>query len=148
MLFTAVAQMYPAVREGIRGAMMQAGPVLFEPLQIMRIEAPTEYTGELSKLVSSKRGQLLEMNQEEDQVVVLAKLPVAELIGWSSDLRSGTEGRGSSSLVDQMFERLPMELQEKMRNQIVQRKGLKLRRIGSLRRNFYFFKFFIICYLI
>ncbi|MBI4151577.1 elongation factor EF-2 [Candidatus Woesearchaeota archaeon] len=125
------AQMYPAVREGIRGAIMQAGPVLFEPLQIMRLEAPTEYTGELSKLVSSKRGQLLEMNQEEDQVVVVAKIPVGEMIGFSSDLRSATEGRGNSSLVDQMFEKLPMELQEKIRNQIVQRKGLSVGELGA-----------------
>ncbi len=75
------AQMYPAVREGLRGAIMQAGPVMFEPLQVTRIEAPVEYTGEISKLVSSKRGQLLEMNQEGDQTVVLAKMPVAEMIG-------------------------------------------------------------------
>jgi len=125
------AQMYPAVREGIRGAIMQAGAVMYEPLQIMRIEAPTEYTGEISKLVSSKRGQLLEMNQEEDQVVVVAKLPVSELLGWSSDLRSATEGRGNSSLVDQMFERLPMEFQDKVRNQIIQRKGLKEGVLGA-----------------
>ncbi len=118
------AQMYPAVREGIKGAIMQAGPVIFEPLQVMRIEAPTEYTGEISKLVSSKRGQLLDMTQEADQVVVKAKLPVAELLGWSSDLRSATEGRGNSSLVDQMFERVPAELQEKVKKQIIQRKGL------------------------
>ncbi|MEK6969424.1 MAG: elongation factor EF-2 [Nanoarchaeota archaeon] len=125
------AQMYPAVREGIRGAMMQAGPVMFEPLQIMRIEAPTEYTGEISKIVSSKRGQLLDMNQEEDQVIVKAKLPVAELIGWSSDLRSATEGRGNSTLVDQMFEKLPAELQERVRTQIVQRKGLSSGELGA-----------------
>ncbi|MBS3169027.1 elongation factor EF-2 [Candidatus Woesearchaeota archaeon] len=125
------AQMYPAVREGIRGAIMQAGPVLFEPLQIMRLEAPTEYTGELSKLVSSKRGQLLEMNQEEDQVVVIAKIPVGEMIGFSSDLRSATEGRGNSSLVDQMFEKLPLELQEKIRSQIIQRKGLSAGELGA-----------------
>ncbi|HIH10965.1 TPA: elongation factor EF-2, partial [Candidatus Woesearchaeota archaeon] len=124
------AQMYPAVREGIRGAMLQAGPVMFEPLQVTRIEAPMEYTGEVSKLVSSKRGQLLEMNQEGDQVVIIAKLPVAEMIGWSSELRSGTEGRGSSSLVDQMFEKLPFELQEKVRQQIILRKGLKAGELG------------------
>ena len=124
------AQMYPAVREGIRGAMMQAGPMLFEPLQVMRLEAPTEYTGELSKLVSSKRGQLLEMNQEGDQVIVKAKLPVGELLGWSNDLRSATEGRGNSSLVDQMFEKLPAELQEKVRQQIIQRKGLSQGELG------------------
>ena len=97
------SQMYPAVREGIRGALMQASPVLYEPLQVMRIEAPTDYVGEISKLVSSKRGQLLEMNQEGDLTIVLAKLPVGELFGWSNDLRSGTGGRGNSSLVDQSY---------------------------------------------
>ncbi len=125
------AQMYPAVREGIRGALMQAGPVMFEPLQITRIEAPTDYTGEVSKLVSSKRGQLLDMQQEADQVIVIAKLPVGEMLGWSSDLRSATEGRGNSSLVDQMFERLPFELQEKVRRQIIQRKGLTEGQLGA-----------------
>jgi elongation factor 2 len=118
------AQMYPAVREGIRGAIMQAGPVLYEPLQVMRIEAPTDYVGEISKIVSSKRGQLLDMQQEGDMTVVQAKLPVAELFGWSNDLRSATGGRGNSSLIDQSFELLPRELQDKVRSQIVQRKGL------------------------
>jgi elongation factor 2 len=118
------AQMYPAVREGIRGAIMQAGPTLYEPLQVMRIEAPSDYVGEISKIVSSKRGQLLEMNQEGGMTVVVAKLPVGELFGWSNDLRSATGGRGNSSLVDQSFERLPGELQDKIRAQIVQRKGL------------------------
>ncbi len=125
------AQMYPAVREGIRGAMMQGGPCMFEPLQIMRLEAPVEYTGELSKLVSSKRGQLLEMNQEGDQTVVLAKLPVGEMLGFSNDLRSATGGRGNSSLQDQMFERLPFELQEKVRTSIIQRKGLSSGELGA-----------------
>jgi elongation factor 2 len=125
------AQMYPAVREGMRGAVMQAGPILFEPLQVMRIEAPTDYVGEISKLVSSKRGQLLEMDQEGDMTVVKAKLPVGELFGWSNDLRSATGGRGNSSLVDQTFERLPGELQDKIRKQIVQRKGLTEGHLGA-----------------
>ena len=125
------AQTYPAVREGIRGAMMQAGPMLFEPLQVMRIEAPNEYVGEISRLVSSKRGQLLDLNQEGEQGIIKAKLPVGELIGWSNDLRSATEGRGSSNLVDQMFERLPFELQDKIRTNIIQRKGLTSGELGA-----------------
>ena len=125
------AQMYPAVREGIRGAIMQAGPILYEPLQVMRIEVPNEYLGEISKLVSSKRGQLLEMNQEGMITVIKAKLPVAELIGWSNALRSSTGGRGNSSLVDQMFERMPGELQEKIKKQIVSRKGLTEGALGA-----------------
>lgn len=110
---------------------MQAGPLMFEPLQVMRIEAPNDYVGEISKLVSSRRGQLLDMNQEGDITIVKAKLPVGELFGWSNDLRSATAGRGNSSLIDQMFERLPGELQDKIKKQIIQRKGLSEGALGA-----------------
>lgn len=125
------AQVYPAVRDGIRGAIRLAKPVLFEPLQIMLLEAPQEYMGELSKLISNKRGQLLEMNQEGALVVAKAKMPVGELFGWSSELRSATGGRGQSSLVDQMFEKLPDELQDKIINQLKERKGLTDAMLGA-----------------
>jgi elongation factor 2 len=125
------AQVYPAVREAIRGAMMQAGPVLYEPLQLLRIEAPVEFTGELSRLVTSKRGQLIDMGQEGNLAVVKAKLPVAEMFGWSSDLRSGTEGRGNFSLIDQEFQKVPGEMQGKVRDKIVQRKGLTAGQLGA-----------------
>ena len=118
------AQLYPAVREGIREAMSGAGPVLFEPVQIMQFEAPVDYMGEISKLIANKRGQLLEMDQVGIMVVVKAKLPVGEMIGMSNDLRSATGGRGSSSVIDQMFEKLPGELQMKIITQIRTRKGL------------------------
>ncbi len=120
------SQIYPAVRDGIRLAMMNAAPLLLEPLQILRFEAPVEYLGEISKLISNKRGQLLDMKQEEQHVVVLGKLPVAEMFGLSNELRSSTGGRGYFSLVDQVFEPLPYELQEKIKRQIRERKGLKL----------------------
>jgi elongation factor 2 len=120
------AQLYPAVREGIRESLAQAKPILFEPIQTLRFEAPESYMGEISKLISNKRGQLLEMNQEGALIIVKGKLPVAEMFGLSNDLRSGTGGRGSSSLVDQNFERLPEELQKKVVSQIRNRKGLKL----------------------
>ncbi len=124
------AQVYPAVREGIRGSMMTAGPLLYEPLQILQMEAPIEYMGELSKLVSNKRGQLLDMQQEGNSVIVKAKIPVAEMFGMSNELRSATEGRGVMYVVDQLFEKLPNELQEKVRNAIVQRKGLTEAMLG------------------
>jgi elongation factor 2 len=111
--------------------MMDAGPVIFEPKQILQIEAPVDYMGEVSKLVSNKRGQLLEMNQEGALVVAQAKMPVGEMFGWSSDLRSATGGRGNSSLVDQMFEKLPNEMQDKIIQQIRQRKGLTESQVGA-----------------
>lgn len=124
------AQVYPAIREGIRGAMMYAGPVLYEPMQIHLIEGPSTYIGALTALVAQKRGTLIDMKQEGVNVAIKAKLPVMEMIGWASELRSCTEGRGHSSLVDQMFEKLPNELQQKVVGQIKQRKGLTESMVG------------------
>ncbi len=118
------AQMYPAVREGVRGAMSLATPCIFEPVQTLLFESPDEFMGEISKLISNKRGQLLDMIQLGTQVTVKGKLPVGEMFGMSSDLRSATGGRGTSSMVDQDYERLPGELQDKIVKQIRSRKGL------------------------
>ncbi|MFH1972531.1 MAG: elongation factor EF-2 [archaeon] len=118
------AQMLPAIREGIRDAMADAKPVIFEPLQVMQIEAPAEFMGEISKIIQNKRGQLLNMEQEGVNLTVKAVLPVAELFGWSSDLRSSTSGRGSSFIQDQKFDKLPDTLNHKVISQIKERKGL------------------------
>ncbi len=118
------AQVYPAVRESITGAMRQANASLLEPLQIHLIEVPDKFMGSMTKLVGSKRGQLLEIKQEGGNAEIEAKIPVAEMIGWSNDLRGETEGRGVSSLKDQLFERTPMSLQEEVIRKIRQRKGL------------------------
>jgi len=124
------AQVYPAIREGIRGAMMLAKPMILEPLQVLQIEAPIEYMGNISKIINNKRGQLLDMKEDGSLVIVKAKMPVGEMIGWSSDLRSATGGRGNSFLIDQMFERLPGELQDKIVKQIKERKGLSESQVG------------------
>ncbi|MBN2881483.1 elongation factor EF-2 [Candidatus Woesearchaeota archaeon] len=118
------AQLYPAVREGIRGAIADAHPVLYEPVQTLQFEAPIEYMGEVSKLISNKRGMLVDMEQTDAEVIVKGKLPVGEMFGMSSELRSATGGRGVSFVIDQSFERLPDELQGKIVGQIRSRKGL------------------------
>ncbi len=118
------SQVYPAVREGIKGSMRTANPVLFEPIQEMLIEGPEEAVGSMTKLVASKRGQLLDMVVNDHGATLKARIPVMEMLGWGSDLRSATEGKGVSSLIDQSFEKLPNELQDKVVMQIRTRKGL------------------------
>jgi elongation factor 2 len=118
------AQVYPAVRLGVYEAMKKAGAALLEPVQTHRVEAPVEFMGAVTQLIGSKRGQLINVEQEEGTVIVTAKIPVAEMIGWSNDLRSATEGRGVSSLADQEFQRMPGELQPEVVRKIRQRKGL------------------------
>ncbi len=118
------AQIYPAVRAGMVDCMRKGGAAMLEPIQTHLIEGPIEFMGTLTQLVGSKRGILLDVQQEGADTVLKAKIPVAEMIGWSSDLRSATEGRGISSLADQQFQKLPSELQVEVIRKIRQRKGL------------------------
>ncbi|MEK6859347.1 MAG: elongation factor EF-2, partial [Nanoarchaeota archaeon] len=118
------AQVYPAVREGIQEAMIAGGSVLLEPLQIHLIEMPDKFLSVVTRLVGGKRGQMISIKQEEGNSEMEAKLPVAEMIGWSNDLRSATEGRGVSSLKNQLFEKVPMSLQADVIRKIRDRKGL------------------------
>jgi len=118
------AQVYPAVRESIQGAFKQAVPVLFEPVQTYQIEAPNDFMSSVTSLVSGKRGNMIDVQQEGSSVTIKAELPVQEMIGWSSDLRSATEGRGVSSLMDQNFKKMPTDLQVSVIKKIRSRKGL------------------------
>jgi elongation factor 2 len=118
------AQVYPAVREGVQGAMRNGGPALLEPLQIHLIEMPESFLGAVTKLVGGKRGQMLNVSQEAGSAEMESQVPVAEMIGWSNDLRSATEGRGVSSLKDQLFEKVPTNMQDDIIRKIRERKGL------------------------
>ncbi len=119
------AQVLPAVRDSIRLSMLNSGPVMFEPVQILQIEAPLDYMGGISKLIQNRRGQLMDMQQEGEHITIKGKMPVGEMFGLTSDLRSNTEGRGNFFVVDQLFEKLPSDLQQKIIQQIRTRKGLK-----------------------
>ncbi len=118
------AQVYPAVRDSMRAAMATAKPVLYEPMQMTLFEAPLQYMGAVTKLVQSKRGQLVDVNQNAIDCMVKAKMPVAEMIGLASELRSETEGRGNFTMVDQSFEKMPQSVQDQVVRQIRTRKGL------------------------
>ncbi len=118
------AQVYPAVRDAIKESFAKAGPCIFEPVQVHQIEAPIEFMSAVTSLVSTKRGNLVDVQQDISGVTIKAELPVQEMIGWTSDLRSATEGRGVSSLVSQTFKKLPTELQAKIIKRIRDRKGL------------------------
>ncbi len=119
------AQVIPAIRDAIRLCMYDAKPVLFEPLQILKFEGPVRFMGEINSLIQSKRGQLMNVEQEEEGVSIEAKMPVSEMFGLSNDLRSATEGRATFFLIDQSFEQVPKEITEKIIRQIRERKGLQ-----------------------
>ncbi len=118
------AQIYPAIRLGMFDAMKKGGAAMLEPIQTHLVEAPVDFMGSVTGLISSKRGILIDVEQKGIDVFIKARIPVAEMIGWSNDLRSMTEGRGVSSLITQDFKTLPRELQENVVRKIRDRKGL------------------------
>lgn len=120
------AQVIPAVRRAVRGSMSGANPILLEPVQTMRLDAPLNFIGEITKLVQSRRGRIVDMDQSEDRVTVRVKVPVVASFGFINDLRSATEGRGVQALMDSRFEEIPKELQEATTKKIRERKGLKV----------------------
>ena len=118
------AQVYPAVRDSLRASIATATPGLLEPIQTLLLEGPIEFMGDLTKLIQSKRGQIIDIEQTSAHVTIKVKMPVAEMIGIASDLRSATEGRGTFSMVDQSFERVPQSIQGEVIRGIRNRKGM------------------------
>ncbi len=118
------AQVIPAVRRAIREAMIGSKAFILEPKQIIRIDVPTEQLSGAMKEVQNRRGQIIEMSEERGVSIIKAKLPVAEMFGFNSALKSGTGGQGFFWLIDVKYEPLPKELEQKVVSQIKQRKGI------------------------
>lgn len=118
------AQVLPAVSDALKGAIFDAKPTLLEPIQTIRIDAPEEAMGTAMNLVQNKRGQVLDVSQELGTAIIQAKLPVAEMFGFESQLKSATQGKGFYSLIDVAFERIPEDLKLEAIKKIRTRKGM------------------------
>ncbi len=119
------AQVIPAVRNAIYGAMCQGNRVLLEPIQKVYVNVPTELVGAVTREIQQRRGVIVDMEQEEYQTIIHAKAPVAEMFGFASAIRSATGGRVLWSTENAGYERVPRELQPQIVRQIRERKGLK-----------------------
>ena len=117
-------QVLPAIRYGISAGILTANPTLLEPKQIIRMDVPTEMMGGAIKEVQNRRGQILEMKEERGITIIKCKMPVSEMFGFNSALKSATGGKGFYSLIDVIFERLPQTLQDQTVIKIRKRKGL------------------------
>ncbi len=117
-------QIYPAIRDGLKQAMASGGAVLYEPVQVIQIDCPQDMMGPASAVVNNRRGQVLDMIMDEDNLSIIAKVPVAETFGMTGDIRSATGGKGSFFVKSQTFEVLPREKQDNIIKEIRERKGL------------------------
>ncbi|MCL5102304.1 MAG: elongation factor EF-2 [Candidatus Marsarchaeota archaeon] len=118
------AQIIPAIRNAIYAGMLTAGVSLYEPKQNFTINIPQEYMSGVITFVQSKRGTVTSVTQENEQVSIVAKMPVAETLkGFSNDLRGLTQGRAIWYTEFAGYEKLPTELQNKVVREIRERKG-------------------------
>ncbi|MDR9431740.1 MAG: elongation factor EF-2 [Natronomonas sp.] len=120
------AQVIPAVRRAVHNALMDAEIKLLEPIQQVRIDVPNEHMGAASGEIQGRRGRVDDMYQEGDLMVVEGIAPVDEMIGFSSDIRSATEGRASWNTENAGFRVMADNLQPEIIHEIRERKGMKL----------------------
>jgi elongation factor G len=95
-----------ALRKGV----LEAKPVLLEPIMDVEVLVPEEYMGPISADLSSRRGKILGMDVRSNLQVVKAQVPLAEIFKYATDLRSMTQGRGSYSMKFSRYEQVPQKI--------------------------------------
>ena len=95
-------------------AMQKAAPVLLEPIMKVEVTMPEEYMGDVIGSLNSKRGQIQSMDDIGGGKIVRALVPLAEMFGYSTELRSSTQGRGNYSMFFEKYEPVPKSVQEKV----------------------------------
>lgn len=118
------AQVLPAVSDAIKEAILRAKPTMLEPVQTIRIDVPEELMSNAMNQVTNRRGQIGDVKTEMGAAVIECKLPVAEMFGFESQLKSATQGKGFYSMIDVTFEKIPEELKMPTILKIRERKGL------------------------
>ena len=95
-------------------AMQKAAPVLMEPIMKVEVTMPEEYMGDVIGDINSRRGRIEGMDDLGGGKIVRGFVPLAEMFGYSTDLRSKTQGRGNYSMFFEKYEQVPKNVQEKV----------------------------------
>ncbi|MDX8418062.1 MAG: elongation factor G [Absicoccus sp.] len=98
----------------LREAAKKCDPVLLEPIMFVEITAPSEYLGSVMGDVSSRRGSITDQEERGNATIVRAMVPLAEMFGYVTDLRSFTQGRGNFSMKFDHYEEVPKSISKKI----------------------------------
>lgn len=96
----------------IKQAVMKAAPVLLEPMMKVEVEVPENFLGDVMGDLNSRRGQIEGMGSEQGIAKVTAKVPLAEMFGYATDIRSKTQGRGIFSMEFSHYDEVPRNVAE------------------------------------
>jgi elongation factor G len=101
-------------RDCFRETFKKADPVLLEPIMKVDVEIPTEFQGPVTGTLSAKRGVILGTESRSGYTVITAEVPLAEMFGYSSDLRSMTQGKGSFTMEFCKYQKVPSRFQDEI----------------------------------
>lgn len=96
----------------IKEAVMKASPVLLEPMMKVEVEVPEDFIGNVIGDLNSRRGQIEGQDTEQGNAKVTAKVPLAEMFGYATDIRSKTQGRGIFTMEFSHYEEVPRNVAE------------------------------------
>ena len=97
-----------------KNAMAKADPVLLEPSMKVEVTVPEEYMGDVMGDINSRRGRIEGMELRNGAQIIRAYVPLAEMFGYATTLRSRTQGRGNYSMVFDHYEEVPKSIQEEV----------------------------------
>ena len=97
-----------------KNAAAKADPILLEPMMKVEITLPEEYLGDVMGNVSSRRGNVSGIEMRNGVQVINAFIPLAEMFGYATDLRSRTQGRGNYTMQFDHFAEVPKSVKEKI----------------------------------
>jgi len=99
-----------ALKEGVK----KANPILLEPIMEVEVVTPDEYMGDVMSDISSRRGKVEGMSQRSDAQVIKALVPLSEMFGYATVLRSMTQGRAIYSMQFSLYNEIPRTISDQL----------------------------------
>ena len=111
-----------AARGAFREGYAKAKPVIHEPIMKVVVETPTEFQGSVMGLLNQRRGMIVGAQDEGPMSVIEAHVPLAEMFGFSTVLRSSTQGKAQFTMEFAMYKQVPQSIAEKIAEEVAARK--------------------------
>jgi len=111
-----------AARGAFREAYVKAGPVIHEPIMKVVVETPTEFQGAAMGLLNQRRGMIVGAQDEGVMCVIEAQVPLAEMFGFSTVLRSSTQGQAQFTMEFLHYRQVPQSIAETLADEAAKRK--------------------------
>ena len=103
-----------AGREAFKKAFMAAKPCLLEPIVNIEIHVPSQFMGDITGDLNSRRGKIESLGQRNDAQVIRAHVPLSEMFGYSTDMRSITQGRAIYTMQFHRYESVPKAIADEI----------------------------------